>query len=252
MIMIKLFNKIRNRAINENKLGKYLKYAIGEIILVMVGILLALQVNTWNNNRELKKEEQKILKSLLNEFNENLKRFDLAYDFHLKRKSGIHYSIFADLNSLSTDSLISVLNKVNRNYTFDPLQGIYNSVINSGKIEIISNDTLKSKIARLQDLIRDYQEEEKGTQEHSRQNLYPYEISQPLTSFRYRNGDGNYEDEAMEIKQNLLKFFKSQKYNNIVVQLNGWMSAIFEEGPVLREEMVSIINLLEEEIEKHN
>lgn len=235
----------------ENKMGRYLKYAIGEIILVMIGILLALQVNTWNNNREFKKEEQKILKSLLGEFKENLEKFDHAYKFHQSRKKGIHYSMSADLKSLSADSLISILGKVNGNYTFDPFQGIYNSVINSGKIELISNDILKSKIARLQDLIRDYQEEEKGTQQHSIQNLYPYEISQPLGSFSYFIGNG-YENEAQEVKENLIKFFKSQQYNNIMIPLNGWMGPIFIEGPILREEMISIINLLDSEIEKYN
>jgi len=219
--------------------------------LVMIGILLALQVNTWNTNRELKKEEQKILKSLHGEFQENLKKFDIAYKVHSERKKVIHYSMLADLKPLSADSLSSILNIVNRNWTFDPFQGIYNSVINSGKIELISNDNLKSKIARLQDLIRDYQEEEKGTQQHSIQNLYPYEISQPLGSFRYFTGDAGDENEALEVKENLIKFFQSQQYNNVMIPLDGWMSGIFEEGPILREEMVSIINLIEEEIEKH-
>ena len=248
--MIKLFNKIRHQMLIENKMGRYLKYAIGEIILVMIGILLALQVNTWNSNRELKKEEQKILKSLLGEFKENLDKFDNAYNFHLKRKKVIHYSVLGDLETLSADSLNSILRTVNGNYTFDPFQGIYNSVINSGKIELISKDTLKSKIARLQDLIRDYQEEEKGTQQHAIQNLYPYELSQRMGSFKYFISDGGYENESEEIKVNLIKFFKSQKYNNIMIHLNGWMRPIFEEGPILRKEMVSIINVLEEEIEK--
>ena len=249
--MIKFFNKIRKQMLIENKMGRYLKYAIGEIILVMIGILLALQVNTWNTNRELKKEEQKILKSLHGEFKENLEKFDLAYKFHENRKKGITNSMLGDLEHLSADTLIALLQKVNGNYTFDPFQGIYNSVINSGKIELISNDTLKSKIARLQDLIRDYQEEEKGTQQHSIQNLYPYELSQPMGSFKYFTDGGGYDNEALEAKKNLIKFFKSQQYNNIMIHLNGWMRPIFEEGPILREEMVSIINLLESEIEKH-
>lgn len=248
--MLKFFNKIRQQMLIENKMGRYLKYAIGEIVLVMIGILLALQVNTWNTNRELKKEEQKILKSLNGEFKENLEKFDLAYKFHEKRKKAVEYSMLADLKPLSADSLISILNLVNGNYTFDPFQGIYNSVINSGKIELISNDTLKSKIARLQDLIRDYQEEENGTQQHSIQNLYPYEISQPLGSYRYFTGVTGDENEALEVKENLIKFFESQQYNNIMIPLNGWMRPIFEEGPILREEMLSIINLIESEIEK--
>ena len=49
--MIKFFRKIRQNLIMENKTGKYLKYAIGEIILVVIGILIALQINNWNQNR---------------------------------------------------------------------------------------------------------------------------------------------------------------------------------------------------------
>lgn len=50
--MIKFFRKIRQNLLMENKTGKYLKYAFGEIILVMIGILLALQVNNWNEDRK--------------------------------------------------------------------------------------------------------------------------------------------------------------------------------------------------------
>lgn len=49
--MIKFFRHIRNNLINSGKTGKYLKYAIGEIILVVIGILIALQINNWNQNR---------------------------------------------------------------------------------------------------------------------------------------------------------------------------------------------------------
>ena len=50
--MIKFFKRIRQNLLLEGKTGKYLKYAIGEIVLVMIGILLALQVNNWNEKRK--------------------------------------------------------------------------------------------------------------------------------------------------------------------------------------------------------
>ena len=49
--MIKFFRKIRYELMSENKTGKYFKYAIGEIVLVVIGILIALQINTWNQKR---------------------------------------------------------------------------------------------------------------------------------------------------------------------------------------------------------
>ena len=234
----------------KNKTGKYLKYAIGEIILVMIGILLALQVNTWNNSRELKKEELKVIKSLHQEFSENLIKFDSAYKFHLRRKKSIETVMSINLESVSTDSLLLLHKRVNQNYTFDPFQGIYNSVINSGKIELISNDTLKNKIARIQDLLMDYQEEENDTKNTAIEKLFPFLLKQPLVRFNYTSDNKEITTESIQTKENYIKILQSQEYNNIVTHLSAWMSSIFIEGPILREELVFIINLLESEIEK--
>ena len=62
--MIKFFRKIRQKLLSENKFRNYLIYALGEILLVMVGILLALQVNNWNENRKTNEQESELLKSL--------------------------------------------------------------------------------------------------------------------------------------------------------------------------------------------
>ena len=59
--MIKFFRRIRQQLLGEGKTGKYLKYALGEILLVMVGILLALQVNNWNEGRKEKVLEKALL-----------------------------------------------------------------------------------------------------------------------------------------------------------------------------------------------
>lgn len=67
--MIKFFRKIRQNILAENKLSKYLLYAIGEIILVVIGILIALQVNTWNENRKFKKNEKELLENMLSNLN---------------------------------------------------------------------------------------------------------------------------------------------------------------------------------------
>ena len=55
----------------ENKIGKYFKYAIGEIVLVVIGILIALSINNWNQERILRNEEQTIVKSIYNEYLQN-------------------------------------------------------------------------------------------------------------------------------------------------------------------------------------
>ncbi|MFT7036546.1 MAG: hypothetical protein ACJA2S_005078, partial [Cyclobacteriaceae bacterium] len=67
--MIKFFRKIRQKLLSENKFSKYLVYAIGEIILVVIGIIIALQLNEWNDNRKDKKLEKEYYCRLLDDVN---------------------------------------------------------------------------------------------------------------------------------------------------------------------------------------
>ena len=80
--MIKSFKKIRQKLLIENKFNKYLVYAIGEIILVVIGILIALQIKTWNENRKVAIEEQNALHNIQRDF---MKNKEILED--VKRKS---------------------------------------------------------------------------------------------------------------------------------------------------------------------
>ena len=77
--MIKFFRRIRQRLLTENKFSKYLIYAIGEIVLVVIGILIALQINNWNEYQKERKSEHLILSEIrdnlkydLNDFESNI------------------------------------------------------------------------------------------------------------------------------------------------------------------------------------
>ena len=74
--MIKFFRKIRQNLLMENKTGKYFKYAIGEIVLVVIGILIALQINNWNENRIENKEVKTYLNNLILDLNEDQEVLD--------------------------------------------------------------------------------------------------------------------------------------------------------------------------------
>lgn len=70
--MIKFFRKIRQNLISEGKTGKYLKYALGEIILVVIGILIALQINNWNISKSNLKESTEFVARLKAEVKSNI------------------------------------------------------------------------------------------------------------------------------------------------------------------------------------
>ena len=201
-----------------------------------------------------KKEELKVMKSLHTELNKNLGRFDEAYKFHLNRKLSIETIMSIEPRAFSIDSLRLLIVGVNENYTFDPFQGIYNSLINSGKIELISNDSLKDKISMFQDLIMDFKEEEDNTMNFTTQDLYPFLLSEAtLDNFYLIHVNGIItKEEELRAKEKYVKLIESDIYEAHLDFLSGWMKSIFEEGPILKEEMVSIINLLESEIETYN
>ena len=70
--MIKFFRKIRRQLLTENRFSKYLIYAIGEIVLVVIGILIALQVNVMNNNRSLERTKQIYYKQILGDLERDI------------------------------------------------------------------------------------------------------------------------------------------------------------------------------------
>lgn len=70
--MIKLFRNIRQNLLNEGKTAKYLKYAIGEIVLVVIGILIALSINNWNEVQHQKDKERKILVEIMRDLESNV------------------------------------------------------------------------------------------------------------------------------------------------------------------------------------
>jgi len=70
--MIKLFRNIRQSLLMENKTSRYLKYAIGEIVLVVIGILIALQINNWNENRKAELAQKELLANFLNDLKADL------------------------------------------------------------------------------------------------------------------------------------------------------------------------------------
>ncbi|MFC4720938.1 DUF6090 family protein [Geojedonia litorea] len=125
----------------ENKTGKYLKYAIGEIVLVMVGILLALQVNNWNEGRKDHTKEQHILSQLKDEYHANL----LQLEQKIKHRQKIIEAATKTLQyidepfGVETDSLNAQLNILIGSPAFKPIE---NNLINSGNILLIQNEKL--------------------------------------------------------------------------------------------------------------
>ena len=158
--MIKFFRTIRQNLLMENKTGKYLKYAIGEILLVIIGILIAVSINGWNEDRKLKIEEQSILIDLKQEVTSNLKDLEKVIEENEKSfaAAGEMRALFKDreaFDEMPDSSFRSLFLKMNTNWTFDPRNGILNSIISSGQINQLSNKELKYLLASNKEMTLD-------------------------------------------------------------------------------------------------
>ena len=80
--MIKIFRKIRQNLLMENKTSKYFKYAIGEILLVVIGILIALQINNWNEKRLKQEQLISVYERTLTDIDNNIQELSANLDYY--------------------------------------------------------------------------------------------------------------------------------------------------------------------------
>lgn len=169
--MFKIFNKKRQQIFNEDKRGKYLKYAIGEIILIAIGILIALQINNWNLNRKDKVKEIQLLAGIRNDilidtldFNEIIK----GYLFEIEQNTKLHNHI---INQKEIDSSFVYLLKavIGTDSHFLYNQTHFKEAQQRG-LAIISNQKLRESISRLYEY--DYAFYEIAENESEQFNIY--------------------------------------------------------------------------------
>jgi hypothetical protein len=157
---------------------KYLRYAVGEVILVVIGILIALQVNNWNEYKKEKVEEKKILLSLHNEISNNLESLQVIIEEKNKIIDVNQYIINNTGKNgewKSTKSLDSLMNYISLSgWIFVPQNGVLNEIINSGKLLLIENDLIKNEIASLPQLLSLMMEEDRQYRLDLHQYFLPF------------------------------------------------------------------------------
>jgi hypothetical protein len=130
------------------KTGKYLKYAIGEIILVVIGILIALQINNWNEQRKEYIKENIIVKSLYKEFIENSKYLEerIQYLNDGYNKGGVKLLEFCNENhtNVSADSLLTLIELAFIGPAYSPKVSTFTRIINNEEFNLIQSDSLKT------------------------------------------------------------------------------------------------------------
>ena len=161
--MIKFFRKIRHKLLTEKKVSQYLLYSIGEIALVMIGILLALQVSNWNKDRIYNKERKYLISELLTEFENNLEHLKSVSSNNQKYISNGD-SILKLLPSLDFPGDEKKLSEMIAGsgtigfYTFNPSEGMINSMSNTSNFQHINDKPLRRNLLNWSGYVNDVKE----------------------------------------------------------------------------------------------
>ncbi|TFV93659.1 hypothetical protein E4S40_15560 [Algoriphagus kandeliae] len=139
--------------VQKNQITKYLAYAVGEIFLVVVGILIALQINTWNEERKLKNYELKMLHELRNTLEKDKRYFSNQIPrLNNKQNAANRLLEFRQTKEENLDTLNQYFSALRYEVLFQYNSGTYGS-IKSGGIDKISNDSIRSQMADLYEFI---------------------------------------------------------------------------------------------------
>ena len=148
--MIKFFRQTRQQLMEKKKTVQYFKYAIGEIILVVIGILIALSLNTWNQNRVNKIVEQELLNNLLSDVEIDIQ--NLQYQdslISLAFSSKMNLLRFINGVALPSDSVFYYLSNTGPANSFTPNTITYDEMRNSNGFQVISSKEIRREIAIL-------------------------------------------------------------------------------------------------------
>jgi hypothetical protein len=154
--MTKFFKRIRHQLLSENKVSKYLLYAIGEIALVMIGILLALQVNNWNESRKERVQEIKLYENLLVSLSADstdVVRFSGLISAGMEAQKFFISNSYQELiENYTIQQLEDSLKSTGQiGASFFPRYSAYNQLSNSGFQALLQSEEIKSKLLELYD-----------------------------------------------------------------------------------------------------
>ncbi len=152
--MISFFRRIRQSLLAENKTARYLKYAVGEIVLVVIGILIALQINNWNEGRNLAGAERKHYENIRRQLSEDLVLLKNNIDFNQHYAEQYEYAIGQlALNDRShLDSLGQIAINLLEFSDFHQESNIYAALVSSGEIRLLNNQEIVNGLQRLEEI----------------------------------------------------------------------------------------------------
>jgi len=231
----------------QNKFTNYIIYAIGEIILVVIGILIALQINNWNENRKDRATEAVYLRELLEDFEINLqksKQVTSRIEEVLPRLTGLLEQSALEQPTISVDSMNDAFRLLNSMPAYSSTDRAYNNLIGSGDFKLITNAEIKTAIAdyyKALDIVKLVQ----NTHEMELVNAFqPYFMEyldfQAVSMIRVEN----YTLPEPVEKDKILSVFHDRKFRNIITLKFDILTDLLELNQGLKDINENLVTLL--------
>ena len=213
--MIKFFRHIRRSLINQNQMRKYFKYAIGEILLVVIGILIALQINNWNEDRKTKLQAQNYRKTIVNDLVlDTVSINTLIKDVKFYKKNITDYFSYVDSLNPSGSNLNKLSDSLS-NVTFFymkyfPVNNSYKQMSTNGNGDLLT----KKQREFLQDLLSEQEEIAIITESQIQIAVGNKDKSDELSGFPY------------DIYEKLGETLPREKHIQALIHINLWLKAV--------------------------
>jgi hypothetical protein len=238
--MIKFLRKIKYDLMDKNKTRTYFKYATGEIILVVVGILIALSIDNWNTQKNRSNTELEILKVMRENLNSDLKDMEInlhQYTTALKSTA----KVLASFNnpSYKSDSLDFYFGNLRQTAFFIETTSAYENLKTIG-FELIKNDSLKKNIMHIYG--KKYQFIENLEASHSKfhhSELLPQLLDNVITYTA-----------ISAVPINFSKLEKNHRFKQTLTFSYGWLSELIEQYNVIKIEVESLEQQITTELEQ--
>lgn len=251
--VIYFLRKIRQSLLPGNRFSKYLLYAIGEIVLVVIGILIALSVNTWNERKKDRELEAFTLNSLYDELSANEKELKEAMEYHRRSTQALATLMAIDSENYATypeGALDSILGEAQWAWTFNPKMGVIKSILSTGQIKNINNGELRMFITSFEDMVDD------GREESAMNNKLIVEQFMPLVN-RYV-GEGSrgrylgFDLKESRFEPNYRDLFSNREFESLIAYMYLWRQDQQSEEIEAHRSIVEGLSILEEELRKYH
>lgn len=241
----------------ENKTSKYFKYAFGEIILVVIGILIALQINNWNENRKLQLREIQILKELKSDLFQTKKDIEEAVKNHKRVLGSSQYLLDAiRLKTPFSDSIYSGFASAGEEFEIIPKTSSFENLKTIG-LNTISNDSMRIAVTnifqlRFTRLRNDMQTN--NTQFDIQNMLFPYQKKYFAVDFSKLRKIARKHSDTLEVYRLKIRDYNLFLNDNElfkVLQLSMYTRSGIVEGEMkVVEEIDQVLEMIDQELNK--